>query len=118
MHRNVYPFAAIIGQKDLKRSLLLNAVNPAVGGVLIREEKGTAKSTTVRALAALLPDIEVVKGCPFSCRPHQPDAACDNCRKSGNALRGTRRRVRVVDLPLNATEDRVGGRPPRRYHHP
>ena len=111
MHRNVYPFAAIIGQKDLKRSLLLNAVNPAVGGVLIREEKGTAKSTTVRALAALLPDIEVVKGCPFSCRPHQPDAACDNCRKSGNALRGTRRRplMEIADNVQAIPEKKVIG---------
>jgi magnesium chelatase subunit D len=109
MHRNVFPFAAIIGQKDLKQSLLLNAVNPAIGGVLIRGEKGTAKSTAVRALATLLPEMEVVRGCPFSCRLNQPDAACDNCRKNGNAQRAVHRRVRVVDLPLNATEDRVAG---------
>ncbi len=109
MHRNVYPFAAIIGQEDLKQSLLLNAVNPAVGGVLIRGEKGTAKSTAVRALAALLPDIEVVEGCSFSCRPDQPETACDNCRQNSGALKEIRRRVRVVDLPLNATEDRVAG---------
>ncbi len=109
MHRNLYPFAAIIGQEDLKQSLLLNAVNPAVGGVLIRGEKGTAKSTAVRALAEILPDIEVVEGCPFSCRPDQPENACEKCRKGNRALRGIRRRVRVVDLPLNATEDRVTG---------
>jgi magnesium chelatase subunit D len=108
-HRPVFPFAAIIGQEDLKQSLLLNAVNPAIGGVLIRGEKGTAKSTAVRALAALLPEIDVVHGCPYSCRPDHPDVYCDGCRHSDHVLEWTRRRVRVVNLPLNATEDRVVG---------
>ncbi len=108
-HRNVFPFAAIIGQDDLKQSLLLNAVNPAIGGVLIRGEKGTAKSTAVRALAALLPEIDVVEGCMYACQPDQPDTYCDDCRNLGRRLKGARRRVRVVNLPLNATEDRVVG---------
>jgi magnesium chelatase subunit D len=109
MNRTTYPFAAIVGQEALKQSLLLNAVNPGIGGVLIRGEKGTAKSTAVRALAALLPQIEVVQGCAFSCRPDHPEEACDDCRRIATARKGTRRRVRVVDLPLNATEDRVAG---------
>ena len=105
----VFPFAAIIGQDDLKQSLLLNAVNPAIGGVLIRGEKGTAKSTAVRALAALLPEIDVVEGCPHACLPDQPESYCEGCRQLGSRLRAARRRVRVVNLPLNATEDRVVG---------
>lgn len=108
-HRPVFPFAAIIGQDDLKQSLLLNAVNPAIGGVLIRGEKGTAKSTAVRALAALLPEIDVVEGCLHACRPEQPEAYCEGCRQLGSRLKAIRRRVRVVNLPLNATEDRVVG---------
>lgn len=108
-YRKTYPFAAIVGQDDLKQSLLLNAVNPGIGGVLIRGEKGTAKSTAVRALAALLPDIDVVRGCPFACDPDHPDDACGYCREAGAATEPDRRKVRVVDLPLNATEDRVAG---------
>ena len=99
MHRNVYPFAAIIGQEELKQSLLLNAVNPAIGGVLIRGEKGTAKSTAVRALAKLLPDIDVVQDCPFSCRPDRRDKTCDHCQSVTQTLKSVRRRVRVIDLP-------------------
>jgi magnesium chelatase subunit D len=107
--RIVYPFSAIIGQERMKRALILNAIEPRIGGVLIRGEKGTAKSTAIRALAELLPEIEAVDGCPYSCDPHQPDVHCDYCCKSGDSLRGVRHRVRVVDLPLNATEDRVAG---------
>ncbi len=105
----VYPFTAIIGQERMKRALILNAIEPRIGGVLIRGEKGTAKSTTVRALAELLPEIEVVDGCPYSCRPSRPDPQCNFCRKPDRARRSVRHRVRVVDLPLNATEDRVVG---------
>ncbi|BBO92444.1 putative cobaltochelatase [Desulfosarcina ovata] len=105
----VFPFAAIIGQDDLKQSLLLNAVNPAIGGVLIRGEKGTAKSTAVRALAAILPEIDVVEGCAYACRPDHPAACCDHCRQLGDRVKAAKRRVRVVNLPLNATEDRVVG---------
>ena len=71
-----YPFTAIVGQDDLRLGLLLNAVSPAVGGVLVRGEKGTAKSTAVRALAALMPEVAVVPGCRFSCDPAAPDPAC------------------------------------------
>ena len=73
---NAYPFAGIVGMADLKLALLLNAVSPAIGGVLVRGEKGTAKSTMVRGLAALLPPVPVVPGCPYSCDPAAPEPAC------------------------------------------
>lgn len=110
--RNILPFTAIVGQERMKRALVLNAVNPSIGGVLIRGEKGTAKSTAVRALAELLPEIEVVKGCPFGCDPHDPSLMCDVCHSKverGEVLESVRRRMRVVSLPLGATEDRVVG---------
>jgi magnesium chelatase subunit D len=106
---NSFPFAAIVGQEELKQSLLLNAVNPRIGGVLIRGEKGTAKSTCVRALADLLPEIEVIRGCAFSCEPGNPVVACDACAGRVTPPVIEHRRVRVVNLPLNATEDRVTG---------
>jgi len=109
MHTNVYPFAAIIGQEKLKQALILNAVNPAIGGVLIRGEKGTAKSTAVRALAALLPEIRVVVGCPFACDPEEPQDLCEQCRAGDGRPASVSRRLKVVTLPLNATEDRVAG---------
>jgi magnesium chelatase subunit D len=109
MFKRVFPFAAIIGQERLKLALLLNAVNPAVGGVLIRGEKGTAKSTAVRALAALLPAIKVVPGCPFACDPEEPRHVCPFCREHAGRLPVEERPLRVVTLPLNATEDRVTG---------
>ena len=71
-----YPFSAVVGHDDLRLALLLNAVHPAIGGVLVRGEKGTAKSTVVRGLAALLPAVAVVEGCRFSCDPAAPDPAC------------------------------------------
>src|SRR5260370_1563213 len=74
-----YPFSAIVGQEDMKLALILNAIQPAIGGVLIRGEKGTAKSTAVRALAAVLPELVVVSDCPFSCPPDQPSAMCASC---------------------------------------
>jgi Mg-chelatase subunit ChlI len=104
-----YPFTQIVGQERLKRALLLNAVNPAVGGVLIEGSSGTGKSTAVRGLAALLPEIEVVADCPFSCDPAEPCRVCGSRREHGEELPVARRRVRVVTLPLNATEDRVAG---------
>ena len=73
---NAYPFAGIVGMADLKLALLLNAVSPAIGGVLVRGEKGTAKSTMVRGLAVLLPPVPVIPGCPYSCDPAAPDPAC------------------------------------------
>jgi len=107
-----YPFSAIVGQEKMKLALLLNAIQPAIGGVLIRGEKGTAKSTAVRALAAVLPELTVVENCPFSCAPDQPEAMCSSCQtrlKQGEPLPVAHRRMRVVDLPINASEDRVVG---------
>jgi Mg-chelatase subunit ChlI len=107
-----YPFSAIVGQEQMKLALLLNAIAPAIGGVLIRGERGTAKSTAVRALAALLPELRVVSDCPFSCPPDSPALMCDECRtrlERGEVLPITQRRMRVVDLPVNASEDRVVG---------
>jgi Mg-chelatase subunit ChlI len=100
-----FPFTAIVEQERLKRALLLNAVNPAVGGVLIVGPAGTGKSTAVRGLAELLPEIDVVADCPFSCSPADPCPVC----LGRDDLPVSRRRRRIVDLPLNATEDRVAG---------
>ena len=108
----IYPFSAIVGQDDMKLALMLNAIAPAIGGVLIRGEKGTAKSTAVRALTAVLPEIEVVADCPFSCPPDLVEEMCASCRERkelGETLPVVRRRMRVVDLPINASEDRVVG---------
>ena len=109
---NTFPFSAIVGQERMKRALMLNAVYPQIGGVLVRGERGTAKSTAARALAALLPEIEVVAGCPFGCDPDRPNAWCTACgerAKSAEDLPRSRRRTRFVDLPVSATEDRVLG---------
>ncbi|HDN84251.1 MAG TPA: magnesium chelatase, partial [Candidatus Aerophobetes bacterium] len=110
--KTVFPFTAIVGQEKMKKALILNVINPNLGGVLIRGEKGTAKSTAVRALANLLPEIEVVKDCPFNCNPYQINEMCDECRKrieEGEKLPVIKRKMRVIDLPLGATEDRVVG---------
>ncbi|MFD4857488.1 putative cobaltochelatase [Streptomyces atratus] len=102
-----FPFTAIVGQDDLRLGLLLNAVSPAVGGVLVRGEKGTAKSTAVRALAALMPEVPVVSGCRFSCNPASPDPACpDGPHEAGT---GVSRDARMVELPVGASEDRLVG---------
>jgi Mg-chelatase subunit ChlI len=95
----------------MKRALILNAVSPRIGGVLVRGERGTAKSTASRALAALLPDIDVVADCRFSCDPNRPDQWCDDCRvrHADGALAVTTRRTPFIDLPVSATEDRVVG---------
>ena len=105
--RQRYPFSAIVGQEELKQALLLNLIYPGIGGVLIRGEKGTAKSTAVRALEAILPEIDVVDGCPCGCDPHG-DALCPWCLEQ-EALESVSRQVRVVDLPVGSTEDRVVG---------
>lgn len=102
-----YPFTAIVGQDDLRLGLLLNAVSPAVGGVLVRGEKGTAKSTAVRALAALMPEVSVVPGCRFSCDPGSPDPACPDGPHADAA--GVSRAARTVELPVGASEDRLVG---------
>ncbi len=109
MLSNIYPFPAIVGQEDLKLALLLNAVNPAIGGILVRGEKGTAKSTMVRGLAALLPGIKVVAGCRFCCDPNRTGDLCDQCRQNRDGLKTENRQARLINLPLNATEDRVTG---------
>ncbi|MBM3156688.1 MAG: VWA domain-containing protein [Chloroflexi bacterium] len=111
MKRTVLPFTAIVGQHKLKQALLLNAINPGLLGVLIRGEKGTGKSTAVRALADLLPEIEVVK-CPFNCSPGNPSLQCSICNakyRRGERLPTIKRKIKVVELPLGATEDRVIG---------
>ncbi len=108
--RPVFPFAAIVGQDDLKLALLLAAVDPSLGGVLALGDRGTGKSTAVRALAALLPGIDVVAGCPYNADPQAGGCAAE-CPACGDAALRTavRRPVPVVDLPLGATEDRVVG---------
>ncbi|GAA2045751.1 putative cobaltochelatase [Catenulispora yoronensis] len=125
-----YPFAAVVGLDDLRLALLLNAVSPAVGGVLVRGEKGTAKSTIVRALAAVLPALDVVPGCRFSCDPRVPDAECpdgphsdssrsvsshpdgphsDGPNRASSLAVADSRPARLVELPVGATEDRLVG---------
>ncbi|MEU2546719.1 putative cobaltochelatase [Streptomyces roseolus] len=102
-----FPFTAVVGMDDLRLALLLNAVSPAVGGVLVRGEKGTAKSTAVRALATLLPEVAVVAGCRFSCDPASPDPGCpDGPHPDGGS---DARPARMVELPVGASEDRLVG---------
>ncbi|GAA4950805.1 putative cobaltochelatase [Streptomonospora halophila] len=103
-----YPFSAVVGMDDLKLALLINAVSPDVGGVLVRGEKGTAKSTVVRALAALLPDLDVVQGCRFGCDPAAPDPECPDGPHADSAVPGERP-ARLVELPVGASEDRLVG---------
>ncbi|MBA3065172.1 magnesium chelatase, partial [bacterium] len=110
--KTVFPFTAIVGQEKMKKALILNTINPNLGGGLISGEKGKAKSTAARALADLLPEIEVVKDCPFNCNPREIHGMCLNCRKrveNGEKIPVIKRKTRVVDLPLGATEDRVIG---------
>ncbi|MGW2639655.1 putative cobaltochelatase [Streptomyces sp. NPDC001348] len=102
-----FPFTAVVGQDDLRLALLLNAVSPAVGGVLVRGEKGTAKSTAVRALSALMPQVDVVSGCRFSCDPGSPDPACPDGPHAPGAFES--RPARMVELPVGASEDRLVG---------
>ncbi|NPA90279.1 MAG: magnesium chelatase [Chloroflexi bacterium] len=112
MIRQIFPFTAIVNQEKMKRALILNAINPGIGGVLIRGERGTAKSTAARALAALLPKIRVVADCPFNCDPDNPALMCDNCRarlERGEVLPVAEKPTPFVDLPVSATEDRVVG---------
>ncbi len=109
--RYIYPFSAIVGQDIMKKALILNVIDPSIGGVLIRGEKGTAKSTAVRGLAALLHDIKVVKGCIFNCDPDDPSTYCDYCNElSINGQISTEyKKMKVVNLPVGSTEDRVVG---------
>jgi magnesium chelatase subunit D len=112
-HKHViYPFTAIVGQEDMKLGLILNAIDPHIDGVLIRGEKGTAKSTAVRGLSDLLPEIEIVTGCPFNCDPDNLREMCLACQQiveQGQTLPRLRKKMTVVELPVSATEDRVVG---------
>lgn len=113
-HYKAFPFTAIVGQDLMKLALLLNAINPKIGGVLIKGTKGTGKSTAVRALADLLPEIEVIKDCPFNCNPYNLKEACHACqdRIIAENLKEKDiefRKMQVINLPINATEDRVIG---------
>jgi magnesium chelatase subunit D len=109
--RFTYPFSALVGQEALRTALLVNAVDPRVGGVLIRGQKGTAKSTAVRGLRWILPEIRVVEGCRFGCDPLALTQLCSECRERRKAgkLPGSHRRPNLVDLPVSATEDRLVG---------
>jgi len=112
LDRHSFPFTAIVGQDSMKLALILNAIMPTIGGVLIRGEKGTGKSTAVRALARLLPEHDVVEGCHFGCDPQDKERLCADCRvrlKVEGSLPHHKRRMRVVELPINASEDRVVG---------
>ncbi|MFX1308795.1 MAG: magnesium chelatase subunit D family protein [Promethearchaeota archaeon] len=113
-HFKTYPFTAIVGQDLMKLALILNAINPKIGGLLIKGTKGTAKSTAVRALADLLPEIDIIKDCPFNCNPHNLKESCHECQHKiiDNKLKNTdiqSQKMRVINLPINATEDRVVG---------
>jgi Mg-chelatase subunit ChlI len=108
----IYPFTAIVGQERMKRALILNAVDTRIGGVLIRGERGTGKSTAARALAALLPKVKAVKDCRFGCDPDQPNAFCTECKERAaqeQDLPFEIRPIPFVNLPVSATEDRVVG---------
>lgn len=110
--RSLLPFTALVGQQTMKTALVLNAINPGIGGVLIRGERGTAKTSAVRALPTLLPHIDAIQGCRYGCDPADPQRWCDDCRASFSGTESppvTERRVRVVELPINASEDRVVG---------
>lgn len=109
----IFPFTAIVGQERMARALILNAVDPRIGGVLIRGERGTAKSTAARALAALLPPIEVVQNCRFNCDPDKPASWCTECQErfanGENPLPHVHHETPFINLPVSATEDRVVG---------
>ncbi|MGK7939825.1 MAG: magnesium chelatase ATPase subunit I [Crocosphaera sp.] len=111
-HRVVFPFTAIVGQEEMKLALLLNVIDPKIGGVMIMGDRGTGKSTTIRALADLLPEIEVVANDPFNSHPSDPDLMSDDLRQvleEQGSLPVAHKKVIMVDLPLGATEDRVCG---------
>jgi Mg-chelatase subunit ChlI len=112
----IYPFTAIVGQDRMRRALVLNAVDPRIGGVLIRGERGTAKSTAARALAALLPKVKIVQGCRFGCDPETPSSWCTECQERfhdaaphGLDVPFEQRSTPFINLPVSATEDRVVG---------
>lgn len=102
----MYPFTAIVGQEEMKRALVLNIINPAIGGVLIQGERGTGKSTAVRAIAELMGE-RPTKSCPFGCDPEMPDSWCSECREGEIAVEN--RKMKVVNLPISSTLDRLVG---------
>ncbi len=104
----VFPFSAIVGQNEVRRALIAAAVEPAIGGILILGDRGTGKSTSVRALAGLLPQIRAVTNCKYNCDP-DGSSFCDDCKVNSETRKASRISVPVVDLPLGATEDRVVG---------
>ncbi|MDD1778660.1 MAG: VWA domain-containing protein, partial [Candidatus Helarchaeota archaeon] len=108
----IFPFSAIVSQDQMKLALVLNVVNPLIGGVLIRGERGTGKSTAVRALAKLLPQLKIVRSCPFNCDPDHIESLCSLCKEKlekGEKLEVDQREMHVVEIPLGVTEDRVVG---------
>ena len=110
--RAVFPFTAIVGQEEMKLALILNIIDPKIGGVMIMGDRGTGKSTTIRALADLLPEIEVVDGDPYNSHPSDPDIMGDDVRlllEQGKSVPIAKKKIQMVDLPLGATEDRVCG---------
>nr|YP_009057860.1 magnesium chelatase subunit of protochlorophyllide reductase [Nephroselmis astigmatica]AID67666.1 magnesium chelatase subunit of protochlorophyllide reductase [Nephroselmis astigmatica] len=110
--RPVFPFTAIVGQEEMKLALILNVIDPKIGGVMIMGDRGTGKSTTVRALVDLLPEIQVVENDPFNSDPYDPELMSDEVREKaqqGQTLSVTASKIPMVDLPLGATEDRVCG---------
>jgi magnesium chelatase subunit I len=106
-----YPFSAIVGQEEMKQALMLAAVDPAIGGILVFGDRGTGKSTAVRGLAGLLPPIRAIAGCRFNCDPDRPSGSCPDCqaRPASASTKVRRVPVPVIDLPLGASEDRVVG---------
>ncbi len=107
----VFPFSAIVGQDEMKLAILTAAVEPRIGGVLVLGDRGTGKSTAVRALAALLPKVRAVESCPYHCDPDAIASSCEHCAslKANGTIKAVQKPVPVVDLPLGATEDRVVG---------
>lgn len=112
MEKILFPFAGIVGQEEMKRALILNVIDPGIGGILIKGEKGTAKSTAVRSMSQILPDRTAVKGCVFHCDHGNSDRMCTSCAEkyaTGKPMESAREPMRVIELPLSATEDRVAG---------
>ncbi|MBN2357603.1 ATP-binding protein [candidate division KSB1 bacterium] len=110
--REIFPFSAIVGQEAMKTALILNLIDPTIGGVLIRGQKGTGKSTAIRALPQILPSITVVRNCPYHCPPDNPERMHRECFarfQAGEKLPSHEQKIPLVELPLNATEDRVAG---------